>query len=101
MSTWIAVGVSTVIVVVLRAAFVVGFGRLHAPRWFDQVGAYVAPAMTAALLAPHVLAPAGRGGSGAEAVAFAVAIPVALRTRSVAWTLAWGMPAVWIVRALA
>ena len=53
MSTWIAVAVATAIVVSLRAAFVVGVDRLRVPAWFDRVGAHVAPAMTAALLARH------------------------------------------------
>jgi len=100
MSTWIAVGVAAVIVVALRAAFVVPNERFRVPAWFDRAGTYVAPAMTAAMLAPRALDTANGVAPNPETLAFLLALPVALRTRSVGATLALGMPLVWIARAL-
>ena len=100
MSTWIAVAVSTLVVVALRAGSVVGAAHIRLPRWWARVSGAVAPATTAALVAPRVLAPVDGAALAPDLLAFLLAIPVAVRTRSVGWTLAVGMPMLWITRAL-
>ena len=99
MSVWLACAAAALVVTVLRVAYVVGNGRLRPPRWFDDVGIVLGPAVTAAVLAPRVFAADGHAAIGPEAVAFTVAAAVAVRTRSMAWTLAVGMPLVWTLRA--
>ena len=100
MTAWTGTFVAVAVVVSLRAAYVVGNARLRLPRWFDRIGAVLAPVVTAALVAPRVFATTGHPAIGPEAVAFCLATAVAVRTRSVAWTIAIGMPLLWILRAV-
>lgn len=100
MNAWLAVGVAGAVVVTLRVLFVVGNGHLRVPAWSDRASRFVAPSVTAALLAPRVFAAGGHLALSPDVLAFALAVPVAIRTRSVLWTLAVGMPLVWAARAL-
>ncbi len=100
MNVWLAVIGSTAAVVALRVTFIAGNRWISVPAWIDRASSVLAPAVTAALLAPGVFAPDGVPRVGPDAIALALTVPVALRTRSVPLTLAVGMPLVWILRAL-
>lgn len=96
----VMVAVATAVVVVARAAFVVGNERFHLPSSFDRLGPAIAPVVTAALLGPRLAASGSADGGRLDVVAFVVAAAVAVRTRSLTLTLAVGMVAVWMGRAL-
>lgn len=100
MSGWLTVAVAATVAATLRAVFVVGNHRLGLPAWFEAATPLVAPAMTAALVVSRMLDDTSMQAVGPDAIALAVAAPVAVRTRSVAWTLAVGMPAIWAARTL-
>ena len=65
-------------------------------RWL----VYVPPAVLAALVAPAGLSPAGRFELGPSTVAMIAGAIVAWRTRSVFWTIAGGITAYWLFRAV-
>lgn len=96
---WLDVAVAIVVVVTMRVAFVVGPVRGRVPASVDRLGTFIAPAMAAALLVPFVTGPDGTG-SAPDLVVCVLVAPVALRTRSVGWTLAVGMPVLWVARAV-
>jgi len=100
MSLWIAVALSGVVSAALRVVFVAGNRRIPVPQWFDGASRVIAPAFTAAVVAGWAFAPHGHATLGPEAAALVVATPVALRTRSVAWTLAVGLVVTITLRAL-
>lgn len=100
MNVWLIVIGSSVAVAMLRITFIAAGRWIPAVSWVDRASSLLAPALTAALLTPRVLAPEGALQFGPDAVALACTVPIALRTRSVPLTLAAGMPLVWILRAL-
>ena len=100
MSLWIAVAASGLVAAGLRVAFVAG-NRIPVPRWFDRAAGLVGPAFTAAVVATWAFAGNGAPGLGPESVAIVVATPVALRTRSMPWTLAVGIVTTSVLRAIA
>jgi branched-subunit amino acid transport protein len=100
MNVWLIVIGSSVAVAVLRITFIAADHWIPASSWVDRASSVLAPALTAALLAPRILAPEGMPQIGPDAVALAFTVPIALRTRSVSLTLATGMPLVWVLRAL-
>jgi branched-subunit amino acid transport protein len=65
-------------------------------RWLR----YVPPAVLAALVVPAALAPQGRLELGLPAWSVLAGAIVAWRTRNVLWTIAAGMAAFWLLRAL-
>jgi branched-subunit amino acid transport protein len=65
-------------------------------RWLR----YVPPAVLAALVVPAALAPQGHLRMGPSVWAVLLATVVAWRSRSVLWTIAAGMAAFWLFRAL-
>jgi branched-subunit amino acid transport protein len=99
MSLWIAVAASGLVSAALRVAFVAG-NRIPVPRWFDRAASLVGPAFTAAVVGAWAFAADGAPALGPESAAVLVALPVALRTRSMLWTLTVGVAATSLLRAL-
>jgi branched-subunit amino acid transport protein len=97
MNVWLSVGGAAIASAAFRMIFLAGSRRIRVPSGIDRLTTVLAPAVTAALLAPRVAAAGGAPTIGPEAIALIVAFPVALRTRSVPATLAVGMPVVWIL----
>jgi branched-subunit amino acid transport protein len=100
MSLWIAVLLSGLMSAVLRVAFVAGNRRVPIPGWFDDASRHIGPAFTAAVIAASVFTDGRRPFFGPDSLALVVAAPIALRTRSIPLTLAVGLPAAWLFRAL-
>lgn len=95
----VAVGIGTYLIRVSAIALL-GPGQTISPR-LERALRMVAPAVLAALVATTLL----RDGDefralGAWHGAAVVAVLVAIRTRSAAWTLLAGMVSVWVLSAL-
>ena len=103
MSAWVVVVVIGIGTYLMRLSFVAVFGRFGVPVWLESPLRYVAPAVLAALVAPAVLAPAEAidlTTANPRVYAAMIAILVALRTKSVAWTIVAGMTSLWVLQAL-
>lgn len=99
MSPWLVIGIIGVGTYLMRLSFVALFGRQGVPVALEAPLRYVAPAVLAALVAPAVVAPGGvldLGTGNARVPAMAVAVLVAVRTRSVIWAIVVGMGALWL-----
>ena len=86
-----------------RLSFVAAFARSGVPIWMQAPLRYVAPAVLAAIVAPAVIAPAGAidlSTANPRFLAGAIALLVAIRTRSVTWTIITGMAALWLLQAV-
>lgn len=101
MSVWIAVLLAGLVSAALRVAFVAG-NRIPVPTWFDDAARLVGPAFTGAVVAMWATGGVGVSAAavGPESVALVVATPVALRTRSMPWTLAVGIVTTSALRAV-
>lgn len=86
-----------------RLSFVAAFARGGVPEWLKPPLRYVAPAVLAAIVAPAVIAPRGFVDvslANPKFFAGVVALAVAIRTKSVAWTILIGMVALWTLQAV-
>ena len=86
-----------------RLSFVAVFARSGVPQWLRAPLRYVAPAVLAAIVAPAVIAPDGVvdvSTTNPKFLAGALALLVAIRTKSVAWTIVTGMAALWLLLAV-
>lgn len=96
----LAIGLGTYLT---RLSFVAVFGRYGVPEWLQTPLRYVAPAILAAIVAPAVVSPGGVVDLSTANPKFAagiVALLVALRTKSVLWTIVAGMAALWTAQAI-
>lgn len=97
----VIIGIGTYL---FRLSFIAIFGRSGVPSWLEAPLRYVAPAVLAAIVAPAVIAPEGTiemlPATNPKVLAATVASLVALRTKSVAWTIVVGMGALWVLQAL-
>lgn len=86
-----------------RASFVVLVGDRVLPPWAERLLRNVGPAVLAALITSLLLTDgvAAFVTDPAQVVAVLVAIPVAIRTKSFAWTFLAGMAVFWTVSAVA
>lgn len=78
-------------------------GRTPTPRWLERLLRHVPAAALTALVVPASLYTKTNGVyevAPARIIAAAVALLVALRTRSMLWTLVTGMTALWIAQAV-
>lgn len=99
--TWIALlGVGTLLI---RASFLVGTAGRTAPPLVERVLRLVPAAVLSALVAPALVFPDQRldlTPGNHHLVAGLLAAGVAWKTRSVPWTLALGMIAMWVLQAI-
>lgn len=96
----LAIGLGTYLT---RLSFVAAFARGGVPEWLKPPLRYVAPAVLAAIVAPAVIAPGGSvdvSTANPRFLAGVIALAVAIRTKSVAWTILVGMVALWALQAL-
>lgn len=103
MSPWLLIGIIGLGTYLMRLSFVALFGRHGVPAVLEAPLRYVAPAVLAALVAPAVVAPGGVfdiGTGNPRVAAMVVAILVAIKTRSVIWTIMAGMGALWLWTAM-
>lgn len=88
-----------------RLSFIAVFGRSGVPQWLASPLRYVAPAVLAAIVAPAVIAPEGvvelAPAMNPKFLAALVALAVAWKSKSVAWTIVAGMGALWVIQAIA
>lgn len=94
----LAIGMGTYL---SRFGFIALFGKVEPPPWLAALLPFVPPAVLAALVASIVTgADDGNTILAARLAAVVVAGLVAWRTRSVFWTLAVGLPSLWIATEL-
>ena len=96
----VVIGVGTYLT---RLSFVAAFARSGVPAWMAAPLRYVAPAVLAAIVAPAVIAPEGVvdvTGSNPKFFAGVLALVVAIRTKSVSWTIVVGMASLWLLQAV-
>jgi branched-subunit amino acid transport protein len=92
-AVFLAAGAATFLI---RLSFIAVEGRVRLPAWFRTALQFVPAAMLSALIAPDLLMRDGQlflSPQNARLVAGIVAVVVAARTRSVAWTIVAGMAA--------
>jgi branched-subunit amino acid transport protein len=103
MSPWLIVGLIGLGTYLTRLSFVAAFGRFGVPAWLAAPLRYVGPAVLAALVAPAVIAPDDAidvTPGNPRFFAALVALLVAVRTKSVSWTIVAGMGALWLLQVL-
>lgn len=92
-AVFLAAGAATFLI---RLSFIAVEGRVRLPAWFRTALQFVPAAMLSALIAPDLLMRDGQlflSPQNTRLVAGIVAVVVAARTRSVAWTIVAGMAA--------
>lgn len=92
-AVFLAAGAATFLI---RLSFIAVEGRVRLPAWFRTALQFVPAAMLSALIAPDLLMRDGAlflNAHNTRLLAGLVAIVVAARTRSVAWTIVAGMAA--------
>lgn len=103
MSGWITVVVAGLGTYLIRGSFIWLHGRWVVPPLVARALRFVPPAVLAALIAPAVVAPRGIVEAlppAPELLAALAAAVVAWRTRSIAATIAVGLPVLWAIQAL-
>ena len=96
MNVWwimLACGVGTF---AIRLSFIAAEGKLTFPRWFQTLLPFVPVAALTALVIPELLMPQGTlwiAFNNARLVAGLIAIAIAVKTRSVLWTMIGGFAA--------
>jgi branched-subunit amino acid transport protein len=93
MTAWIALLVASVLTLALRAGpSLIGNGVVL-PSALERANRFATPALMGALAARGLSSHAGTAGGLSTLVAVAVAVPVALRTRSIVLTVVAGAAA--------
>ena len=72
-SIWLLIGLCAVVTAAIKAAGPIALGQKELPSWFNEVIAYMAPALLAALVVTAALAERDRLALGADTVGVAVA----------------------------
>src|SRR5215218_1910802 len=100
MTAWITLIVASVLTLGLRAGPSLVRSDVTLPRVLQRANRFAAPALMGALASRSVVAQAAAGGEVQVVAAIAVAVPFALRTRSMACTVAAGTAAFVLAAAL-
>lgn len=102
--SWLPVlAVAGLVTFAIRLSFIAMLGRVEVPPLLTRALRFVPAAVLSAIIFPELFV---RGGAvdvslaNSRLLAGAVAVLVALKTRSVAWTIASGMAALWALQAL-
>lgn len=100
---WVLMAVVGAGTFALRYSFIHWFGKRDIPPWLQRGLRFVPAAVLAALVFPTIIYSGPDAGwqlENSRLWAGAIAAVVAWRTRDVLWTLAAGMAALWLIRAL-
>jgi branched-subunit amino acid transport protein len=100
---WLVIVVLAVGTWLMRSLPIMLHGAVATPAWAERLLRYVPVAALTALVVPsslYVKTGAVYSFSPARTIAAAAALLVALRTRSVLWTLVAGMVALWVAQAV-
>ena len=85
----------------LRYSFIALFGRFRVPGWLEHALTFVPAAVLAALVVPAVALQGGEVSlANPRLWAGVLAALIAYATKSVLWTIAGGMVALWVLQAL-
>jgi branched-subunit amino acid transport protein len=87
-----------------RLSFIALLGRVEVPPLLTRALRFVPASVLSAIIFPELMVREGAVDlslGNARLLAGVLAVAVALRTRSVAWTIASGMAALWALQALA
>lgn len=95
---WLMIAVLAVGTWLMRSLPIMLHGHVPMPRWAERLLRYVPVAALTALVVPgslYVKHDAAYAFAPARSIAALLALVVAVRTRSVLWTLVTGMLALW------
>jgi branched-subunit amino acid transport protein len=95
----VIVGVLAVIAYVTRITMIMLLGRLHMSRRLDAVLKLTVPAVFSAIVAPNIVTHQGALAialSNPRPAAALIALLVALKTRSMTWTIVSGLLVFWV-----
>ena len=101
---WLVIVVLAVGTWLMRSLPIMLHGAVATPRWAERLLRYVPVAALTALVVPgslYVKTGAAYAFAPARTCAAVVALFVALRTRSVMWTLVAGMVVLWVGQSVA
>lgn len=102
--SWLpALAVAGLVTFAIRLSFIAMLGRVEVPRLLTRALRFVPAAVLSAIIFPELFVHDGAVDvslGNSRLLAGAVAVLVALKTRSVAWTIASGMAALWALQAL-
>ncbi len=101
MSPWLAILAIGAVTFLARASFILFADPHRFPHVFRQALAFVPPAVLAAIVAPGLLMPGDQLDltlANPRWIAGLVAIGAATVTRSVVWTIAFGMGTLWLLQ---
>jgi branched-subunit amino acid transport protein len=102
--SWLpALAVAGLVTFAIRLSFIALLGKVEVPPLLTRALRFVPAAVLSAIIFPELVMRGGQAdlslGNG-RLLAGLVAALVALKTRSVAWTIASGMAALWALQAL-
>ena len=103
MNAWLIILGMGVVTYLIRLSLIALFGRLEMAPIIERALRYVPPAVLSAIIFPELLRPAGAldlSLGNVRLLAGILAILVAWRTRNVLLTIAVGMAALWVLRAV-
>ena len=102
--SWLpALAVAGLVTFAIRLSFIAMLGRVEVPPLLTRALRFVPAAVLSAIIFPELFVHDGAVDvslGNSRLLAGAVAVLVALKTRSVAWTIAAGMAALWALQAL-
>ena len=103
MNLWLTMLIAGLITYLMRLSLIYLFGRFEVPEQLARALRFVPPAVLSAIIFPELLMPGGQLAISLEnlrLLAGLVAIVVAWRTRNAVLTIAVGMIALWVLRAV-
>jgi branched-subunit amino acid transport protein len=103
MTAWLIVVGMGVITYLIRLSLIALLGRMDVPPIIQRALRFVPPAVLSAIIFPELLSPGGTldvSWSNVRLLAGILAAIVAWRTKNVLLTIAVGMAALWILKAV-
>jgi branched chain amino acid efflux pump len=104
MTVWLVVLGMGLVTYLIRLSLIALFGRIDVPPIVQRALRFVPPAVLSAIIFPEMLSPGGSFDlslGNVRLLAGIIAALVAWRTKNVLLTIAVGMVAMWVLRAIA